>query len=85
MRKYEPALNAQAEVHFEGSASVAPGKFEPTGATGSVELSSVTWNKVPYGNITVRSETHGSPEGDHRRRFTQEPAAWDRQSRNDAG
>ncbi len=59
MRKYEPALNAQAEVHFEGSASVAPGKFEPTGATGSVELSSVTWNKVPYGNITVRSETHG--------------------------
>jgi translocation and assembly module TamB len=59
VRKFEPALNAQAEVHFEGAATVAPGKFEPTGATGTIELSNVTWNKVPYGSLTLQSETHG--------------------------
>jgi translocation and assembly module TamB len=59
IRKYEPALNAQAEVHFEGSARIGPGKFEPTGATGTVDLSNITWNKVPYGNLTLHSETHG--------------------------
>ena len=59
VRKFEPALNAQAELHFAGSAFVAPGKVEPTGATGAIELSNVTWNKVPYGNIDVRTVTRG--------------------------
>jgi len=59
IRKYEPALNARAEVHFAGSATVGPHHFEPTGANGTIQLSNVTWNKVPYGDITINSETHG--------------------------
>jgi translocation and assembly module TamB len=58
-RKYEPALNGQAEVHLDASAIVGPGKFEATGATGTVQLSNVTWNKVRYGDITLNSATHG--------------------------
>jgi translocation and assembly module TamB len=59
IRKYQPALNAQAEMHFETSARVSPEKFELTGACGTIELSNVTWNEVLFGNLTVRSETHG--------------------------
>jgi translocation and assembly module TamB len=58
-RKYEPAFNGRAEVHLDASAIVGPGKFEATGATGTVQLSNVTWNKVPYGDFTLNSATHG--------------------------
>lgn len=59
LRKYAPAANGQAEVHLDASANLSPGKFEPTGATGTVQLTNVTWNKVPYGDITLNSATHG--------------------------
>ena len=59
VRKYEPAFNAHAELHFDASASVGPGKLEPTGANGTIQLSNVTWNGEPYGDLTLNSATHG--------------------------
>ncbi len=59
VRKFEPAFDARAEVHFEASAVVAPGKIEPQNAAGTIQLSKVTWNKVPYGDIVINSATHG--------------------------
>ncbi len=60
VRKYEPAFNAHAELHFDASASVGPGKLEPTGANGTIQLSNITWNGEPYGELTINSATHGS-------------------------
>jgi len=59
VRKFEPALNAQAELHFEGSARVSPSKLEPTAANGAIDLRNVTWNNVPYGDLLVQSSTRG--------------------------
>jgi translocation and assembly module TamB len=59
VRKYEAGLNAQAEAHFEAAARVSPGKFDPISANGSIELRNVTLNKVPYGNLSLRSTTRG--------------------------
>ncbi len=58
VKKYEPQLNARAELHFIVSAEVGPGKFVPTGASGTMQLADVTWNKVPYGDLTLNTATH---------------------------
>jgi translocation and assembly module TamB len=59
VRKYEPKLNAQTEIHLEASVRFAAGKFEPAGANGTVDFRNITLNKVPYGNLTMRSATRG--------------------------
>ena len=59
VHKYRPALNALTEVHLEASAHVSPGKVEPAGANGTIDLRNITLNKVPYGNISLRSTTRG--------------------------
>jgi translocation and assembly module TamB len=59
VRKYEPALNAQAEIHFEATARVSPGKLEPVGADGTILLRNITFNQIPYGDVSLRSATRG--------------------------
>ena len=59
VRKYAPALNAQAELHFEAATRLSPGKFEPVSANGTIELRNVTLNTVSYGNLSLRSTTRG--------------------------
>jgi len=60
VRKYEPAFNAHAELHFDASANIGPGKLEPASANGTVQLSNVTWNGEPYGDLTLNSVTQGA-------------------------
>jgi len=60
VRKYEPGFNAQAELHFEAAARVSPGKVEPSTANGTVDLHNIMFNKVAYGNLSIRSVTSGS-------------------------
>lgn len=60
VRKYEPGFNAQAELHLEAAAHISPGKVEPGAANGTVELRNITFNKVLYGNLSLRSVTNGT-------------------------
>jgi translocation and assembly module TamB len=59
LRKYAPALTAQAEIHFEATVRLSPEKLEPVGANGTIELSHVALGKVPYGDVSLRSATRG--------------------------
>lgn len=58
VRKFEPAFDAHAELHFEAAVLVGPNKLEPLSAAGTIQLSKVTWNKVPYGSLVINSSTH---------------------------
>jgi len=60
VRKYEPGLNAQFEIHAEAAARITPGHVEPTTANGTVAFRDVTVDNVPYGSVTMRAATHGT-------------------------
>ena len=59
VRKFEPGLDARAEVHFDGSARVSPHTFVPVSANGTVDFRDIALNKVPYGNLSVKTNTQG--------------------------
>ncbi len=59
VRRYEPGLNAQFEIHARAGARIAAGHIEPTQADGTVVFRKVTVRDVPYGSVTFGAATRG--------------------------
>ncbi len=59
VRRYEPGLNAQFEVHAEVGAHISSGHIAPTGADGTITVRQLTVNNVSYGSLTLTAATHG--------------------------
>ncbi len=59
VRKYEPGLNAQFEIHAQAAVHITPDRIEPENANGTAVFRRVTVNGVPYGNVTFSAVTHG--------------------------
>lgn len=57
MRKYEPGLDARADVHLEASAHLTADQVEPSGATGRVELRDVTRKSARFGDVILNVTT----------------------------
>ncbi len=58
-RQYEPAWNAQMEVHADAGLFVRPGHIQTTGANGTIVLRRVTLEKQTLGDITLDASTKG--------------------------
>ncbi len=59
VRKYEPGLDARAEIHFSASAGISPNGVVPISANGTFQFREITLNKVPYGNLSIDTKTQG--------------------------
>ncbi|HEY3940072.1 MAG TPA: translocation/assembly module TamB domain-containing protein [Bryobacteraceae bacterium] len=59
IRKYEPGLTAQAEVHLQAAARIAQNQVEPLSANGLLEFHHVTINHIALGNLSVHAATRG--------------------------
>ncbi len=57
VRKYEPGLNAQFEIHAHAEARVTPDGIEPRNADGTAVFRRITVKNVPYGNVTLNAVT----------------------------
>ncbi len=63
VRRYEPGLNAQFDIHAEAAAHIAPGLIQPQEANGTAVFRQVTVDNVPYGSMTFQAATHGQMLG----------------------
>lgn len=59
VRKHEPGLNAQFEIHAQGAAHLASGRIELKNANGTAVLRTITIDNVPYGSVTFDATTRG--------------------------
>jgi translocation and assembly module TamB len=59
VRKYEPGLSGQFEIHARSSAHVTANQIEPTDANGTVVLRNLSVQGVRYGAVTLSGTTHG--------------------------
>ncbi len=59
VRRYEPGLNAQSEIHARAAARISSGHIQPTQADGTVVFRNVTVYGVPYGSVTFGALTRG--------------------------
>lgn len=59
VRKYEPGLTGQFEIHAQGSAHIAADHIEPTGGEGTMVLRSIAVQGVRYGDVIVSVATRG--------------------------
>ena len=57
VRRYEPGLDAQTQIHLDASARIAADRAEPTGADGRIEFRDIKRNKISYGNLTLNATT----------------------------
>jgi translocation and assembly module TamB len=58
IRKYEPGLTGQFEIHAQGAAHIAPDRIEPTRADGMIMLRNIAIQGVRYGDVLVSGTTH---------------------------
>jgi translocation and assembly module TamB len=59
VRKYEPGLQAQIEVHAQATAKVAGERVEPLNANGRLTLRGIAVRSVPYGSVALDVATRG--------------------------
>jgi translocation and assembly module TamB len=59
IRRYEPGLNAQFEIHADLAARLAADRITPTAANGTVTVRDLTVNHVSYGSVTLTAATRG--------------------------
>lgn len=59
VRKYEPGLTAQFEIHAQGSAHIAADHIEPTGGDGTMVLRNMAVQGVKYGDVMASGATRG--------------------------
>jgi translocation and assembly module TamB len=57
VRRYEPGLDAQTQIHLDASARITADHVEPSGAAGRMEFHDLKRNKVRYGNLILNMTT----------------------------
>lgn len=57
VRRYEPGLDAQTQIHLDASARITPDHLEPSGAAGRIEFHDLKRNNVRYGNLMLNVTT----------------------------
>jgi translocation and assembly module TamB len=57
VRRYEPGLDAQAQIHLDASARITPDHIEPSAAAGRIEFHDVKRNNIRYGNLVLNATT----------------------------
>jgi translocation and assembly module TamB len=57
VRRYEPGLDAQMQIHLDASARIAADHVEPNGADGRMEFRDIKRNNVRYGNLILSATT----------------------------
>lgn len=56
-RKRQPALDANAEIHAQGTIRIVSGNIEPATADGILKLRDIAINTAPFGTLTINAIT----------------------------